>query len=165
MLSIGRTLTSKLGGKLYPLPAPIYINNDIARDAVLNTPVVKNTLDMIDNCDLVLSGLGALEQGIIQTVWDEYIEADSKDRIKADGGVGFLCAHFFDQNGKFLDIPINHNIIGISTEKIKEHKLIVVAGGLKKAKSILGALRGGYIDTLISDEDTLKEVLRLAKNK
>lgn len=163
MLSIGRTLTSKLGGKLYPLPAPIFINNDIAREAVLNTPVVKNTLNMIDNCDLILSGLGALDQGIMQTVWDEYVEADAKNMIKAGGGVGFLCAHFFDKDGNFLDIPINHNIIGISTDKIKENKLIVVAGGLQKASSILGALRGGYIDTLISDEDTLKEVLRLDK--
>lgn len=169
MLSIGRTLTTKLNGKLYPLPAPIYINNDIARDAVINTPVIKNTLEMIDNCDLVLSGLGTVDESILQTVWDEYVEDDIKTKIKENGGVGFLCAHFFDQNGKFLDMDINKNIIGIRSEKIKNNKNIIVAGGKKKVKSILGALNGGYIDTLISDEDTLNAVLELSnklkKNK
>lgn len=162
MLSIGRTLSSKLGGKLYPLPAPIYIDNPIAREAVINTPVIKNTLKMIDNCDLILSGLGTVDENILQTVWDEYVEADTKTKIKENGGVGFLCAHFFDQNGNFLDMDINKNIIGIQSEKIKKNKNIIVAGGKKKAKSILGALRGGYIDTLISDENTLKAVLELS---
>lgn len=163
MLSIGRTISSKIGGKLYPLPAPIYIGDTATRDALINNPIIKNALNMLDHCDLILSGLGAIDGDISQTIWDVYVENDAKERIKANGGVGILCAHFFDKNGKFLDMDINKNIIGIKTESIEKSKIIVVAGGKKKIKAILGALRGGYIDTLVSDDETLKHVLELAQ--
>lgn len=161
MLSIGTTLSSKIGGKLYPLPAPIYMQDKAAREALVNSPIIKNSLNMIENCDLIISGLGAIDGDIPQTLWDVYVESDAKDRIKESGGIGFLCAHFFDQNGEFLDIDINENIIGIKTESIKKNKIILVAGGKKKAKAILAALRGGYVDTLVSDDKTLSQVLEL----
>lgn len=162
MLSIGRTISSKIGGKLYPLPAPIYIGDKSTRDALVNNPIIKNALNMIEQCDLILSGLGAIDGNIPQTVWDVYVENDTKEKIKSNGGVGFLCAHFFDENGEFLDMDINRNIIGIKTESIKKNKIILVAGGEKKSRAILGALRGGYIDTLVSDDKTLNMVLELA---
>ncbi len=164
MLSIGRTISSKIGGKLYPLPAPIYIGDTATREALINNPIIKNALGMLEHCDLILSGLGAIDGNISQTIWDVYVENDAKERIKEGGGVGILCAHFFDKDGNFLDMDINKNIIGIKTESIKKSKIIVVAGGKKKSKAILGALRGGYIDTLVSDDETLKLVLELDKN-
>jgi len=161
MLSIGTTLSSKIGGKLYPLPSPIYMEDKAAREALINSPIIKNSLNMIENCDLIISGLGVIDRDIPQTLWDVYVENDAKDRIKSMGGVGFLCAHFFDENGEFLDLDINKNIIGIKTESIKKNKIILAAGGKKKAKAILAALRGGYVDTLVSDDKTLRYVLEL----
>jgi dihydroxyacetone kinase len=117
---------------------------------------------MIENCDLIITGLGSIDGNIPQTLWDVYVENDTKNRIKENGGVGFLCAHFFDENGEFLDIDINRNIIGIKTESIKNNKIILVAGGKKKGKAIHAVLRGGYIDTLVTDEKTLSYVLKLA---
>ncbi|MFZ5969679.1 MAG: sugar-binding transcriptional regulator [Bacillota bacterium] len=165
MLSIGRTLSSKIGGRLYPLPAPIYIGDKATRDALISNPIIKNALNMIENCDLILTGLGVVDENMPQTLWDVYVENDAKDRIKKNGGVGFLLAHFFDENGEFLDIDINKNIIGIETESIKKNKIILVAGGKKKSKAILAALRGGYINTLVSDESTLKHILELANKR
>ena len=37
--------------------------------------------------------------------------------------------------------------------------VIGVAGGARKAEAILAALRGGYLDVLITDEDTAKLLL------
>ncbi|MCT4604592.1 MAG: hypothetical protein N4A64_00595 [Marinisporobacter sp.] len=162
MLSIGTILSSKIRAKLYPLPAPIYIRDQATKEALVNSPIVKNSLDMIENCDLIITGLGSIDGNIPQTLWDVYVENDTKNRIKENGGVGFLCAHFFDENGEFLDIDINRNIIGIKTESIKNNKIILVAGGKKKGKAIHAVLRGGYIDTLVTDEKTLSYVLKLA---
>lgn len=39
--------------------------------------------------------------------------------------------------------------------------MIVVAGGERKSRAILAALRAGKIDTLVSDEDALLKVLRI----
>lgn len=162
MLSIGTTLSSKIGGKLYPLPAPIYIGDKSTKEVLINNPIIKNSLNMIGNCDLILTGLGSIDGNIPQTLWDVYVENDTKDKIKANGGVGFLCAHFFSENGEFLNMDINENIIGIKTEGIKNNKIILVAGGKKKGKAIHAVLKGGYIDTLVTDEKTLNYVLELA---
>jgi len=38
--------------------------------------------------------------------------------------------------------------------------VIAVAGGQEKAGAILGALRGNYLDVLITDEAAAQEILR-----
>ncbi len=134
MLSIGRSISSKLGGKLYPLPSPIYIDDANARKAIIETPLIKNTLKMIEECDLILSGIGAVdsETSTFQTLWDNYVEANIKQEVIRHGGIGFILAHFFNQKGEFLDIPANDNVIGIRTETIKEKKNLCYRSRRKK---------------------------------
>lgn len=161
ILSIGTNLAGKIGARFFPLPSPIFVESDEAFATLVNNPIIKGTLERIENCDLILTGLGAVYSGIPQTLWDSYVTEKTKKDILKKGGVGFLCAHFFDKNGKFLDLDINKNIVGIKSETIGRQKMIVVAGGDEKVAAILGALRSGRIDTLISDQDTLMKVLEL----
>jgi len=161
MLSIGRSISSKLNGHLYPLPSPIYINDAVARKAIIETPLIRNTLTMIEECDLILTGIGSIDSISMQTLWDSYVELDMKDQIIKNGGVGFILAHFFDNNGKFLDIDANKCVIGIKTETIIQKKIFAIASGKDKARSILAALNGGLIKTLVSDEETLRLVLEM----
>lgn len=165
MLSIGRSISSKLGGKLYPLPSPIYINDPIARQAIRETPLIQSTLSMIDNCDLVISGIGSIDSSSMQTLWDNYVDIDMKSQILADGGVGFILAHFFDRNGEFIKTDINDNVIGIRTESIMTKKIMAIASGDEKVRAIYAALKGQLLDTLISDEETLKKVMLLHQRR
>lgn len=159
MLSIGRLLSDKVNGQLYPLPSPIFIREESARQAVVNTPIVRHSLQMIKNCDLIISGIGEASPLSNVTLWKNYVSDSVKRDILAEDGVGFICAHFFDSQGRFLDLPINKGVIGIDIGTLKRKKTMVVAGGVQKAKAILGALRGGYIDILVTDEMTINKVL------
>lgn len=166
MLSIGNVLSSKLGGRFFPLPAPIYMPDRQTREILINNPVIKQSLTMIKNCDLILTGVGAIDSRIPAVLWEVYVEGDTQKRIKEKGGVGFICAHFFDENGKFLDMDVNDNVIGIQTEDIeRNNNILLVAGGKSKARAILAALRGGYVNTLISDNKTLELVLEMHHQK
>ena len=164
MLSIGRSLSDKLDGKLYPLPSPIYINDDSAREAIMKTPLIKSTLDMIENCDLILTGIGSIDSKSMQTLWDNYVDSEMKNRVIKEGGIGFIMAHFFDNSGKFLDIDINDHVIGITTETIKSKKIIGIASGEEKVRAIYAALSGKLLDTIVSDEETLRQVLNHYKH-
>lgn len=163
LLSIGRTISTKLNGRLYPLPSPIYINDPAARKAIIETPLIQNTLSKINDCDLILSGIGAIDSESLQTLWDSYVESDMKDQIISNGGVGFLLAHFFNRNGEFLDINVNECVIGIKTETIQTKKIFAIASGKEKAKAIYAALKGGLINTIVSDEVTLQLVMKMAR--
>ncbi len=162
MLSIGNVIASKLSGRFFPLPAPIYMPDKQTREILIGNPVIKQSLNMIKNCDLILTGIGAIDSRIPAVLWDVYVEDNMQSQIKAQGGVGFLCAHFFDGQGRFLDLDVNDNVIGIQTDDIESHKnILLVAGGPSKAKAIYAALKGGYINTLVSDHETLETILEL----
>lgn len=164
MLSIGHNISSKLSGKLYSLPTPIYVQDKGAREAIQATPLIKNTLKMIEKCDLIITGIGAIESQSMQIIWDNYVKNDIKEQIIEAGGVGFICAHFFDKNGDFLNIDVNENVIGIQTETIKQKRSVIIAAGKVKAKAILAALKGGYVNCLVSDEETIQKVLEYSND-
>ena len=53
-------------------------------------------------------------------------------------------------------------MIGLSLEDIKKAENVICVAGLEmKAEAILGAVRGGYIDTLITDENAARKMIEL----
>ena len=55
--------------------------------------------------------------------------------------------------------------MGITLEELKTAKKVVaVSGGRRKAEAVLGALRGGYIDVLVTDSQCVNEMVRFDKN-
>ncbi len=161
MLSIGINISSKLNGEFHPLPSPIYIKGPIAWKAIMETPQIQSTLQKIKKCDLILTGVGGVDDISSEKIWDTYVEADMKKQIIRKGGVGFILARFFNRTGEFLDVEANKYVVGIETHTVKAKKIFAVASGKGKAKSILAALRGGLISTLVSDEETLKLVMKM----
>ena len=163
--SVSRKICEQLNARLYPLAAPIFIFDEAGRREVRASKAVKATLEKIDECELILTSIGAIELDPWQTLWHEYLSEDVKNEIIGRDGAGFILAHFFDRNGAFLDHAINDSIIGIRTDVIRAQKIFAIASGATKAPAILGALRGGLLDTLISDEQTLRRVLELAQTQ
>lgn len=159
--SVGRKICKKLNGTLYPLPAPIYIFEPEAREAIMQAPVVKTTLDMAKDCDLVLTSIGTMDHDNLQVLWSNYLADDMKFSILDSGGAGFILAHFFDEQGKFIDSKINSSVIGMQVEDIYNQNIFAVASGRRKVRPILAALRGGLLQTLITDEKTIRKVLEL----
>lgn len=163
MNSIGRTMADKLDGTLYSLPTPIYVTDGNARQAIMENPVIKRSLDIIDRCDLIITGIGAIDSQSLSLIWDSYVDTDIKQQIVRNDGIGFILAHYYNLEGDFLNIDINNSIIGIKTEDIKRKKLFAIASGMEKSKAIYGALKGNMLHTLVIDEKTLEKVLLYTK--
>lgn len=69
-----------------------------------------------------------------------------------------------------VDEKVKDRIISVELEKLKEMEYsIAVAESSEKAWSILGALNGGFVNVLITNNETAKTVLNLheqfTKNK
>ena len=159
MLSIGFDFSKKIGGTFFPLPAPVFIPEDSIYEALVENPLIKNTIEAIDDCDLIMTGLGVINSEAPQKIWDSYVDPDAKHDIIDAGGVGYVCARFFDQEGKFIDHKINDNVIGIKTKSIKKNNLFIVAGGVYKWRALHAFLKDGHVNTLVSDDQTLKRIL------
>ncbi len=158
-LSIGYEFSQKVNGSFYSLPSPLYINDTKTRNILLDNPIIKNTLNMIDACDFLVTSIGVVNSQLPQRIWDAHVDPKSREELLELGAQGYLCAHFFDNHGHFINHSINDNIIGIKTESIRKNKIILMAGGLTKRQAIYSILKGGYINTIISDDKTLKKIL------
>jgi deoxyribonucleoside regulator len=161
MLSIGYDFSRKVKGHFYPLPAPVFIHDLEIKNQLIKNPIISNTLKMLDNCDLIITGLGVVNSKLPQKIWDVYTEPSAQNDILNAGGVGFICARFFNQEGQFISHKINEHVIGIQIEKIDTTKLFVIAGGLTKARAIYAMLKRGSIHTLVTDDQTIKKIIQM----
>lgn len=164
-LSIGYEFSQKVNGTFYSLPSPLYINDTKTRNILLDNPIIRNTVNMIDACDFIVTSIGVVNTTLPQRIWDAHVDPKSRKELLAKGAEGYLCAHFFNQDGQFIKHPINDNIIGIKTESIRKNKIILIAGGMVKCQAIYSILKGGYINTIVSDDKTLKKILENDKLK
>jgi DNA-binding transcriptional regulator LsrR (DeoR family) len=81
--------------------------------------------------------------------------------LQALGVVGDICLRFYDAQGKLVSTPLHNRVIGMELEALKSAKRVVgVAGGERKEAAIRGALRGGWINVLITDKQTAELLLR-----
>lgn len=96
--------------------------------------------------NLICSSISSLQQ------WRKYIRDDEYDWLVSHGAVGSIEGNFFDIEGNFLHSALEQRCIipPISVLQNAE-QLICVCNGFYKAKSLLGVLRTGLVDTLITN--------------
>ena len=77
------------------------------------------------------------------------------------GAVGDILLRFFDENGKPVKGPLSSRVVSMSLEQLaRVNRAIAVAGGARKYKAILGALRGKWINVLVTDRCTAERLVQ-----
>jgi DNA-binding transcriptional regulator LsrR (DeoR family) len=68
---------------------------------------------------------------------------------------------FFDREGRTIRSSFEERVIGITLDQLRGVRRVVgVAGGGRKVDALLGALRGGLIDVLITDRFTAEKLVQ-----
>jgi deoxyribonucleoside regulator len=160
--NLARNLAAKYGASYRYLYAPLVVEDARTRDLFMQEPLVQDVLAVGRESDIALVGIGALGDEAPSLIWRGYLTATDLARLQRMGAVGNMCAQFFDAHGRMLDTDLNRRSISIGLDGLATCQLVVAAaGGRKKAAAILGALRGGYVDVLISDDQAIEEVWAL----
>ena len=95
-------------------------------------------------------------------MWSGFDVKNELSELIEAGVVGSICAQTYDINGNPLSRGFNSHMIGITLDELKVAKnVIAVSGGKRKAAAVLGALRGGYVDVLVTDSQCVNEILKL----
>ena len=80
--------------------------------------------------------------------------------LKMQGAEGDLLCHFIDQNGDLLETPLEERLISAPLSTLKQlNNVIGVAAGDNKVNAIRAALRGQYLDILVTDDRTARQLL------
>lgn len=157
---LARRISELFKGEWYLMPAPAIVASESAREALMKEESIAQVLEMGRKADIALVGIGACDPASV-IVRSGYLTAEEIEVMERNGAVGDICCRFFDIEGRPCRHGLDRRAISITLEQLRGIGIrIGVAGGRGKVKAILGALRGGYINSLITDEVTAREVLK-----
>lgn len=146
--------------QLYLLPSPLLMSSaQTAKNILLEEPI-KEIMEMTNLANISVVGIGGMDDEAT------IIKSDilgKKDFIKLEmkGAVGDVLMHFIDKDGQLVTSDIEEKLVGIGLEKVKSFDNVIgVAAGKNKISAIRAALKGGYINTLVTDEKTAKELIK-----
>jgi DNA-binding transcriptional regulator LsrR (DeoR family) len=75
--------------------------------------------------------------------------------LESMGAVGDLCSRFYSADGQLIDSDLDRRTIGITFDALKRvPRVIGIAWGQEKVPAILGALRLGVLNVLVTDKMT-----------
>lgn len=159
---LAQQLGNTLGAEYMYLHSPLLVETRTIRDSLMTETSIAQTLAVAKEADLALVGIGTTNPTASSLIRAGYLRKSELQAIADQGAVGDICARHFDIDGNVLDIDINHQVVGISIEDLRNiPEVIGVAVGRVKAPAILGALRGEFVDTLVTDAQAAREILHL----
>lgn len=160
---LARQLAERLGGQYFYLNAPLIVEDSYVREGILGDQRIRKTLDLARRANILLVGIGSTNPQYSALLRAGYITEEELHMISSAGAVGDFCGYHIDIHGTVVETLINKRVVGISLDNVRAIPQVVgVARGLTKAPTILGTLRGGLVNVLVTDDETTREVLRLA---
>jgi DNA-binding transcriptional regulator LsrR (DeoR family) len=158
-----RWLAQTLGGRYKYLPAPLLVDSLATREALLQNASIRETMALLDKMNMALIGIGSLSPALSSLLLAGYISEAELREIIRQGGVGDICSHHYDLRGHVLSLELHQRLIGVSLETLRKTPYVIgVGGGIDKASAVLGALRLGVIDCLVTDELAARAVLKMS---
>ncbi|WP_327658177.1 sugar-binding transcriptional regulator [Streptomyces sp. NBC_00483] len=157
-------LTSRLaeltGARPVFMPSAALVGSSELRDLLVREPAMAEAIKAWSRLTLALLGIGTLEPSPLLRRSGNAIPPEDQRALKKLGAVGDVCARYFDSAGEPVDAPFNNRVLGIDRDQLLAvERRVGVAGGLDKVAAIRGALRGEWINILITDVEAARELL------
>ena len=150
---LARHLAHHLGARYFPLQSPILVHSQELKEMLLKEPGIRSTIERMEGLDMALVGVSSNNPDESALVRAGFLSSREAQEIYSSGAIGHICGYHYDGEGKLLDHPANQRIVGIAPEVFRKiPRRVGVACGASKAKALLGALRGGWLTDLVTDE-------------
>ncbi len=141
--------------------APLYAGSAESQALFLEQDVIRDMLEKIRSCGAIALATGNLETSLL--VRDAMPGGVDPAELRALGGVGDITGHILNAEGDLVDHDLNARVIGMSLDDMAQiDNVILAAGGLHKVPIIRAALRRGFVDTLVTDENTAEALIEEA---
>jgi DNA-binding transcriptional regulator LsrR (DeoR family) len=156
-----RELALRLGASHRLLHAPAALGSQEAVNALMAESSISGALAEARAADVAFVGIGTPNQGSSGAVLASLnlSPAEKRSFWKA-GPVGDIAGRYFDASGSPIEGAVKDRIVGVALEDlVRIPNVVGVAYGHAKTISVLGALRGGLIDSLVCDETLARTLL------
>lgn len=142
--------------KSHYLYAPAITGTAEAKSVIMQDVNCQRIVKLWDAVNITILGIGAPIKSS-NLVWTGSVGKEYSDALRDAGVVGDICSRFYDVNGKVVDTVLKDRTVAIELEKLKNIKYSIgIAASPEKVPAIYGAMKGNFINVLISDEETAK---------
>ncbi|HET7479635.1 MAG TPA: sugar-binding transcriptional regulator [Rubrobacteraceae bacterium] len=155
-------LAEKLGVESLDLAAPAIASSPESRADLAALPGIQETLAEGERCDVAVVGIG----GILPSstlVEAGYFTLEEFLGLRERGVVGDVCCHFLDLDGAPRLPGFSGRIVGITLEQLRSiPHTIGIATGAEKGPGAAAVLKGGYVKSLVCDEDLAHSLVEIS---
>jgi DNA-binding transcriptional regulator LsrR (DeoR family) len=157
---LARELARKLGAEYHLIQAPALVKSLALRDMLMEEPSIRQSIELCERADVALLGISPDDPQGSALVRSGFISEDESLALMKKGSVGHVCCYHYDAQGSTAPFDVNGRVIGVAAERLKAIPLrVAIACGARKADAIAGALRGGFLSVLVTDESAALRIV------
>ncbi len=146
--------SSIFNSRLYLIPSPLLVSGAVVAEAMNAEKAIQDIRALIPLSSLTVIGVGGMSDDATVLMSGVLTYSDFLV-LKRNGAVGDILGHFINENGEPVSTDLEARTISTGLGTLRQLKNVIgVAAGLKKVQAIRAALRGAYLDVLITDEET-----------
>ena len=155
--------SSIFNARLHLIPSPLFLSNPEMVEEIRKEVSVQRIQQMSREAAMTVVGIGSMSEDATIIKNSILTQADVL-LLTMKGAVGDLLSHFIDKDGNPVESGLDNRLLSTPLEELKKmNNVIGVAGGRHKAEAIRAALRGKYLDILITDEETAAMLLNASE--
>lgn len=155
-------LAHKLKCKGYFLNAPYIVDKPETVEALMQNESIKEAMELAKKSDVALLGIGTNDLNYSTYYNAGYLKLQEMQGLISEGAVGNVCSLFFDVNGNSTGLNFEQRSFTIKKADLENIPVrIGMAGGPGKINAILGALRGDYVNIMVTDDYSAREIMKL----
>lgn len=154
----------KTEGTFMLIYAPARVSGKNLKNKLLKEESIAGMINMINRMRVAVVGIGVPnDQSAIMATG--FYNSEEMRKMQQKHVVGDICMQFFDRHGNTDPFEADNNVVGIEIKRLRSiPETVGVACGVEKCEAIIGAIQGGYINTLITDEACANQMLEKGKN-
>ncbi|NOU98285.1 winged helix-turn-helix transcriptional regulator [Paenibacillus sp. LMG 31456] len=150
---------NKLKSKCWILHAPAVVASEETGALLRREPAIDQVLQLAQQSRVAVISIGEVSEQATMVRSGNFSLSDIA-AVEERGAVASLCASFLDSSGREIEVPEKNRFIGLTASELRViPKVIGIAGGSQKVEAITAALRGKWMDILVTDAATARAIL------
>jgi len=150
--------------KLFLIPAPLLVSSKEMNEALRSEPSVQEISRMVRLASMTVVGIGGMSDDAT-ILKNGILSKNDFLYLSMQGAVGDILSHFIDKDGQPVHTGVEERLLSTSLENLRDlDNVIGVAAGASKLEAIRAVLTGGYLDVLVTDEETAVQLIDRTEN-
>lgn len=153
------------GGEHIDCFAPAIFSDKTVLQGFMNEAPMRRVWQYYKQMKTAVMGIGIPDRAGSTMIKSGYITSSQLSDLVEQGVVGDLSLQFYDREGsteRFREF--NDRVAGMPLEQLRTvENRIGIGSNVQKAEAIYGALRGGYINILVTDQDCAQRLIQMGE--